>query len=74
MDMAADGASKVITTQYLQTTKDAIGGRSLKGAITKLDAEYPKPSHGKQIEKINDLTNFSRRKYEEFRPFWIRYD
>ena len=72
--MAADGSLKVIMTQNLPTTKDAIDSRSLKGVIAKLDDEHSKHAQEKQINKINGVMNFTRRSAEDIRSYWIRYE
>ena len=72
--MAAEGSFKVITTKYLQDTKNTADSRSLKEVISRLDAEFSKPAQEKQIKKINDLVNFTRRSTEDIRSFWIRYE
>ena len=72
--LTAEGSMEVLMIKFLRQTRDNVSQRSLKGIVAELDGEYPKPAQEKQIKKINDLVNFSRRQSEDIRSFWIRYE
>ena len=72
--MVADGSLKVIIMQYLQNRRSSAPSRTPKCIVEKLGTEFQKPAQGKQIRRINDLVNFSRRSSEDIRSLWIRYE
>ena len=72
--MAETGPAKWILNDYFNATRLEPSGRSVAGFMKVMDSRFKRSSEELIMAKLTQWNDFKRKKGEDIRMFWIRFD